>query len=89
MQYDEEKYPMIWLRPNRRGFCFTASIPCRMLERSGKRIKIAALLVGGGEKERLVDQTDLRHVPCRCFSECRAFERLDPSPAPPATEAEK
>jgi len=87
--YDEEKYPMIWLRPNRRGYCFTASIPCRMIERAGKRIRISALLVGGDEKQVLVDQASLRHVPCRCFAECRAFERLDRKPSPPQIEAEK
>jgi len=84
MEYDENKYPMVWFRQNRRGYCFTASIPCRMIERAGKKIRIAALLADGNEKVTLVDQAKLKHVPCHCFAGCRAFERMDRKPAPPA-----
>lgn len=76
-EYDEKKYPMIWKKVSRRGYCFTARIPCRIIERTGKRIRIAALLAMGGEKITVVDQKSLEHDPCHCFSECRAFERLD------------
>lgn len=76
MKYDERKYPMIWKRTASRGYCFTARIPCRPLERVGKKIQIAALLVDGKEKFHMVKPESLEHSPCECFGECRAFERI-------------
>ena len=74
MNYDEEKYPMIWKRVGRSGYCFTARIPCRILK-IGKRIKIAALLMDGKERNHFVPPESLRHSPCHCFGECRALEK--------------
>ena len=87
MEYDYEKYPMIWKRVSKKGYCFTARIPCRMIERVGKRIRIAALLAAGGEKMTVVKQENLVHDPCHCFAECRAFERLDRKPPMPVVPA--
>jgi hypothetical protein len=84
MKYDEGKYPMIWKRATNRGYCFTARIPCRAIERVGKRIQIAALLVDGSERLHLVKEESLEHSPCECFAHCRALERL-----PVATKAPK
>lgn len=76
MKYDENKYPMIWKRTSSRGYCFTARIPCRAIERVGKRIRIAALLIDGSERLHLVKEESLEHYPCQCFAECRALEHL-------------
>lgn len=76
MEYDYEKYPMIWKRKSKRGYCFTAMIPCRVLS-VGKRIEIAALLVGGKERIHRVPREVLKHDPCHCFGECRALERFE------------
>lgn len=76
MNYDEQKYPMIWNRANTRGYCFTARIPCRVLKVAGKRIEIAALLVGGAERIHRVKEENLKHQPCHCFAECRALEKV-------------
>lgn len=76
MKYDERKYPMIWERPAKRGYCFTAQIPCRAIERVGKQIHIAALMVDGSERLHLVKEESLRHSPCECFAHCRALELL-------------
>lgn len=76
MKYDEKKYPMIWKRATNRGYCFTARIPCRAIERVGKRIQIAALLVDGSERLHMVKEENLEHSPCECFANCRALERL-------------
>jgi len=73
VEYDEEKYPMIWNRVSRKGYCFTAKIPCRVLQ-VGKRIKIAALLVDGRERNHFVEPESLKHSPCHCFAQCRALE---------------
>lgn len=76
MKYDYEKYPMIWKRTSRKGYCFTARIPCRVLEMRGSRVRIAALLVSGLERNHLVDETSLQHDPCHCFAECRALDKF-------------
>lgn len=75
MEYDHTKYPMIWKRVSRQGYCFTARIPCRIVGRTSKRIKIAALLVNGAEKNHLVEREILEHSPCECFAQCRAIDR--------------
>ncbi len=77
MNYDCRKYPMVWKRVNRTGYFFTAEIPCRILEIGQKRVKIAALLAKGGEKETSVKKENLRHEPCECFAECRALELFE------------
>lgn len=76
MNYDFEKYPMIWNRKSTKGYCFTARIPCRVLEMRGSRVRIAALLVDGRERNHLVEETSLQHDPCHCFAECRALEKF-------------
>ena len=76
MTYNEKKYPMVWMRTSRRGYCFTANIPCRILEIRGKRVRIAALLVDGLERNHLVEERSLKHSPCHCFAECRALDKF-------------
>lgn len=77
MNYDQEKYPMIWKRTTSKGYCFTARIPCRMIRNTGKRIEIAALLIGGKERIHRVEPSSLVHDPCHCFAECKAISKLD------------
>lgn len=77
MNYDHDKYPMVWRKVSTRGYCFTAEIPCRILEIGQKRVKISALLAKGGEKETFVKKENLRHDPCHCFGECRALELFE------------
>jgi hypothetical protein len=77
MDYDQDKYPMIWKRVSRAGYCFTYRIPCRPIRKTGKRVTIAALLAKGGERIHHVKPESLEHSPCECFGECRALERLD------------
>jgi len=75
MEYDEKKHPMIWKRKSTRGYCFTAEIPCRILEMK-KKVKIAALLVDGRERNHWVEEESLRHSPCMCFGRCKALDRF-------------
>lgn len=77
MNYDQTKYPMIWKRTSSTGYCFTAHIPCRMIRKLGKKIEIAASLIGGKERIHRVDPKSLKHDPCSCFSECKAIDKLD------------
>ncbi len=74
MNYDEKKYGWIWKRVSRHGYCFTYRIPCRILGSTGKRIKIAALLVDGSERNHTIERANLEHNPCQCFGECRGLE---------------
>ena len=76
MNYDEKKYPMIWKRTSNRGYCFTARIPCRVIKMDGKRVEIAALLIGGAERIHRVKEENLVHDPCMCFAHCRALEKF-------------
>jgi hypothetical protein len=69
------KYDMRWQRPDRTYQC-VSSIPCRLVAKIGERVRIAALLKNGKEREHVVRQKNLRHDPCMCFAECRALERI-------------
>ena len=75
MNYDQDKYGMVWVREDR-AYHFEHRIPCRVIRRQGKRIRIAALLRNGSEREHLVSPEKLVHSPCHCFSGCRALERF-------------
>lgn len=75
MNYDENKYPWLWKKTSTRGYCFTAEIPCRVLRIVGKKVEIAALLVGGTERVTLVKEENLKHYPCNCFAHCRGMEK--------------
>lgn len=77
MDYDHKKYPMIWKRTLRTGYCFTAKIPCRMIRWIGKKIEIAALLMNGRERIHQVKPDDLFHEHCSCFGKCREIERIE------------
>ena len=74
MKYDEEKYPWIWKRTTRSGYCFTARIPCRVVGILKKKIEIAASLKDGTERIHQVNPESLEHCPCRCFAQCRGLE---------------
>lgn len=76
MEYNQDKYPLIWKRTSNKGYCFTARIPCRAVERVGKRIRIAALLVSGKERLHVVEERSLEHDPCRCFAGCIAMDGI-------------
>lgn len=53
-----------------------SGIPCRIIRRRGKRIEIAVVLMDGGEVRHLVDEKNLEHCPCDCFSECKAYDAI-------------
>ena len=69
------KYDMRWERPDRTYQCVN-SIPCRLVAKVGEKVRIAALLKSGHEREHIVKQESLRHDPCHCFGECRALEYI-------------
>lgn len=75
MDYDQDKYGMLWEREDR-AYHFLHRIPCRVIRKIGKKVRIAALLRNGKEREHLVTPEKLRHSPCHCFNECRVEESL-------------
>lgn len=78
MEYDEEKYDMTWRRVDN-TYQFTHRIPCRVIGTTTKRIRIAALLRNGKERNHLVEVESLVHDPCWCFAECRVIGDLKKS----------
>jgi hypothetical protein len=72
----ESKYDMRWIRKDRIYHC-VSEVPCRIIAMVGKDFQILALHRDGSESSHTVARESLKHEPCHCFAECRAFERFE------------